>query len=367
MKLSATLTVADKWRIMTWGNMNFETLKTLGIPYEIEYSDKLVSNLMRIAECRPFFLEHLTKPLKVSLLRNAKVRAITYSNQIEGNTLSEEKVSKLLQKKKKELSNSEIIEIQNYADALSYAEKLALDARPFKISDFCDLQRLVTEGLIQKDQLGKLRTIPVSIVNAATGEKIDSCPEPHHLKMAVYDLWQWLEYTKEMNPFLRAFAFHFMAVAVHPFADGNGRTCRLMQHLLLLQSGEEIVRYVPSETAIMYYRDEYYKVIRQTKKLGKLTPILEFLSFCFAESAEKITKEAKYILKTKELGPAIRQEKIFLFVKKKKEIKTADVVLLFPDVPRRTLERDLEVLSKEKKLHAYGEKRARVYRIKGNK
>lgn len=343
--------------------MIFSTLKILGIPYEIEYSDQLVRNLMRIAECRPFFLEHLSNPLKVSLLRNAKVRAITYSNQIEGNTLSEEKVSKLLQSKKKELSTSEI-EVQNYADALSYAEKLAFDLRPLKISDFCDLQRLITEGLIQKDQLGKLRSIPVSIVNATTGEKIDSCPEPHHLKMAIDDLWKWLEYTKEMNPFLRAFAFHFMAVAVHPFADVNGRTCRLMQHLLLLQSGEEIVRYVPSETAIMHHRDEYYKVIRQTKKLGKLTPILEFLSLCFAESAETITKEAKHILKTTELRPTIRQEKIVILAKKKKEIKTSDVVLLFPDVPRRTLERDLEVLCKEKKLRAHGEKRARVYRLR---
>jgi Fic family protein len=344
--------------------MKFETLKILGIPYEIEYSDQLVKNLMRIAESRPFFLEHLTKPLKVSLLRNAKIRAITYSNQIEGNTLSEEKVSKLLQKKKKELNDSEVLEIQNYADALNYAEKLAIDPRPLKISDFCDLQRLVTEGLIQKDQLGKLRTIPVSIVNALTGEKIDSCPEPHHLKLAIDDLWKWLEYTKEMNPFLRAFAFHFIAVSVHPFVDGNGRTCRLMQHLLLLQAGEEIVRYVPSETAIMHNRDEYYKVIRQTKKLGKLTPILEFLSLCFADSADKVTSEAKYILKTTELNPTIRQDKIVNLAKRKKEIKASDVISLFPDVPRRTLERDLEILCKVKRLHALGKNRARVYRIK---
>ncbi len=65
--------------------------------------------------------------------------------------------------------------------------------------------------------------------------------------------------------------------------------------------------------------------IRQTKKLGKLTPILEFLSLCFAESAEKITKEAKHILKTTELGPTVRQEKIVLFVKKKKEIRLSNI------------------------------------------
>ena len=341
--------------------MTYNTLKSLNIPFEIEYTDKLVGYLMRIAECRPFFLDHLSKPLKVSLLRNAKVRAITYSNQIEGNTLNEDQVSELVSKKKKDMSDNEVREVLNYSDALDYAEKLAIDARLFKVNDFCDLQRLITDGLIQKDQLGKLRTIPVSIVNAATGGIIDTCPEPHHLRPAVDDLLKWLDDTKEANPFLRAFAFHFIAVAVHPFADGNGRTCRLMQHLLLLKSGEEIVRYVPSETAIMHSRDEYYKVIRQTKKLGKLNPILEFLAKCFAESAEQITREAKDIVRKTDQSPEARRNNIVKLLKKKKEIKISDVVELLSEVPRRTLERDLENLCKEKKIKAVGEKRARVY------
>ncbi len=345
--------------------MKYETLDSLGISHKIEYTDQLVDYLMRIAECRPFFIEHLSKPLQVSLLRNAKVRAITYSNQIEGNTLNEEQVSKLVAIKKKEVNDTEVLEVQNYADALDYAEKLAMDSRPLKVSDFCDIQRLITNQLIQKGQLGRLRTIPVSIVNATTGDIIDSCPEPHNLKNATEDLWKWLDDSNEANPFLRAFAFHFMAVAVHPFADGNGRSCRLMQHLLLLKSGEEIVRYVPSETAIMHNRDEYYNAIRQSKKLGKLNPILEFLAKCFAESAEQITKEAKSIVRKTDLSPSNRQSKIITLVKKKKEIKTKDVVDLLPDVPRRTLERDLEKLCKEKKLKSKGEKKGRVYVYSG--
>lgn len=262
-------------------DMPYSTLKSLKIPYEIEYSDKLVEYLMRIAECRPFFLDYLSKPLQVSLLRNAKVRAITYSNQIEGNSLKEDQVSELVSKKKKDLSDDEAREVQNYADALDYAEKLT--------------------------------------------------------------------------------------VAVQPFADGNGRTCRLMQHLLLLKSGEEIVRYVPSETAIMHNRDEYYKVIRQTKKLGKLTPVLKFLAKCFAESAEQITKEAKDIVRKTDQSPAARKGHILKLLKKKKEIKIADVVELLPEIPRRTLERDLENLCKEKKIKAKGEKRARVYIVQAKK
>jgi len=360
--------MAEKWRKMRSGRtpMNeYKSLKSLGIPYEASFSDELVSLLMRIAECRPFFTEALSRPLKVTLLRNAKVRAITYSNQIEGNPLHEEDVEKVIKKKKITANETAKREIQNYSDALSFAEKLAVDSRPITINDFCDLQKMLTSGLLNKTQVGRIRTIPVSIVNAATNETIDSCPEPYALKEALAELWDWLDATETENPYTRAFAFHFIAVAIHPFADGNGRTVRLMQHLLLLRSGEEIVKYIPSETAIMRHRDEYYSTIRQTKKLQRLTPMLEFLAKCFCEAAEDITKEAKQILKKSLPSLEERRDAIVKLVKKKKEIKTADVISLFPDVPRRTLERDLESLCKEKALRAEGKKRARIYKLRG--
>ena len=192
------------------------------------------------------------------------------------------------------------------------------------------------------------------------GDKIDSCPEPHALKEALGDLWDWLDDTKDMNPYARA--FHFIAIAIHPFADGNGRTVRLIQHLL--RSGEDLTKYIPSETAIMKHRDEYHTVIRQTKKLGRLTPMLEFLASCFCEAAEDVTKEAKRMLHEKSLSLKDRRDEIVKMAKKKKEIKTRDVIELFPNVPRRTLERDLETLCQEKRLKAQGEKKARIYIIR---
>ena len=122
--------MAEKCRIIVSesNNMNFETLKTLKIPTELEYTDALVSYLMRIAECRPFFTKNLSKPLKVILLRNAKVCAITYSNQIEGNTLSEKEVSNLIAKKPITTEDKDIIEIQNYVEALHYVETLASES-----------------------------------------------------------------------------------------------------------------------------------------------------------------------------------------------------------------------------------------------
>lgn len=335
------------------------------IPFEIVLTDSLVGHLMSIAETKPFLDEYLGTPQEVKLLRKAKVRAITYSNQIEGNTLGESEVTAVLQGRKVAGRPKDVKEIQNYHEALDYVETLAEDARPLNLADMCDIQKLITQGLIEERQCGRVRSIPVSIVNAATGEVLERCPEPHALKELLEDLWKWLEDTNAANPFARAFAFHFIAVSIHPFADGNGRTVRLMQHLLLLLADQKLARFVPSETAIMRNRDRYYAAIRESRSLGRLNPILEFLAECFADSAKEIVEEGKQLLRDSAgKTPEARYRKILSHASRRKEFSMQEVVAWLPEIPRRTLERDMAALVKKRSLQAKGERKSRVYLFK---
>ncbi len=319
---------------------------------------------MKIAEAKPFLDEILSTPIEPILLRQAKIKAITYSNQIEGNTLTEKQVTSLLISKPSMKSDREIREILNYENALNFADRLASDNRPIKQNDFCDLQRLIIKGLVQEDQTGRIRTIPVAIMNQA-GIRIDSCPEPHLLSDLMEDLWNWLKETEGENPFARSFAFHLIAVIIHPFVDGNGRTIRLFQHLLLLRQKEELARYVPSESAVMKYRNQYYLSIRESKAQQSLNPMLEFLGMCFAESAFEVTKEAKKLFKSSKQNSAIfRHKKILQIAKKWKDFQIKAVQDLIPEVSRKTLMRDLSQLVRDKKLISFGELKGRKYRLK---
>lgn len=341
----------------------YTKLKHHQIPYKFEYTDKLVKLLMRIAETKPYIEEYLGQPLELQLLRQAKILAITYSNQIEGNKLEVRGVTQILESKKSKTSDKDIIEVRNYNDALEYIEVLAAEKNKLKTGDMCDIQKLITKDLLSdKEQWGNIRTIKVEIADANTGKKIDDVPEPHFLKELLSELWEWLDENKDTNPFVKAFAFHYLAVAIHPFADGNGRTMRLMQHLLLLKNGEQVARFVPSETAIMATRDRYYSSIRQCKTLGTLNPIIEYLAECFAISAEQVIRDGKKLVKKSiDRKPEARKEKIISFSKQKKEFTLQDVLNLLPDVPRRTVQRDLETLVGEKKIKARGDRKARLY------
>jgi len=340
----------------------YPSLKEYKIPFEVNHTDTFVKWLMEIAEVRPFLDEYLGSPLEVQLLRKAKVRAITASNQIEGNRLHESEVTAVIKGKRIAGREKDIKEVQNYHEALDYAERLAEDSRKLSQTDFCDIQKLVTHELVQKSQSGRLRTVPVSVVNASTGKVITECPPPYALRDLMDDLWKWLDDTQGINPFARAFAFHLIAVSIHPFIDGNGRAVRLMQHLLLLKDGQEIARFVPSETAIMRQRHRYYSAIKQSQTLNSLHPILEFLAECFATAAKEVVQEGKSLLKrSAERRPEARQKKILQLAKKVQNFSIRDVLAELPNVPRRTIERDLENLVSDKKLKATGEKKARAY------
>jgi Fic family protein len=350
-----------------WVMAQYPSLKQHKIPYEFTYTDKLVKLLMRIAETKPYLEEYLGKPLEIQLLRQAKIKAITYSNQIEGNKLEVRGVTIALESKKIDKTDKDIIEVRNYSDAIDYIEVLAAEKANLKTRDMCDIQKLITKDLLSdKNQWGNVRTIKVDIVDDTTKKKIDDLPEPHFLNELLSNLWKWVDENSETNPFIKAFAFHYLAVAIHPFADGNGRTMRLMQHLLLLRGGENIARFVPSETAIMATRDRYYSSIRQCKSLGSLNPIIEYLAECFAVSAEQAIQDSKSLVKKSlDRKPEARSQKILSFAKQKKEFKTQDVLKVFPDVPQRTIERDIQNLVKAKKLKALGKNKNRSYKWMG--
>jgi Fic family protein len=337
-------------------------LEKYKIPHQINISDKLVSLLMEIAENKPFLENSFGSPLEVQLLRKAKIRAVTYSNQIEGNHLEEDQVMALISGKKIIANETDIAEVQNYHAAINYTETLALDERKLGVRDICDIQKLITINQLPQNLTGTLRTGPASIMNSITKEIIEECPPHYDLPHLMEELIRWIEDNKERNAFAVAFACHFITVAIHPFADGNGRTVRLLQHLLLLRRNETIARLVPSETSIMAQRERYYLTIRQARELNRLDPFLEFMAECFVMSAKEVMKEAKNILKgLSGKTPDARREKILKYIKNHKGSSVAEIAQNFSDIPKRTIERDLAELVKLKKIKVSGETRARKY------
>lgn len=64
------------------------------------------------------------------------------------------------------------------------------------------------------------------------------------------------------HPVLLAAAYALDLLVIHPFENGNGRVARLVTTALLLQSGFDVVRYVPVEGLIDKTSDRYYQSLK---------------------------------------------------------------------------------------------------------
>ena len=79
------------------------------------------------------------------------------------------------------------------------------------------------------------------------------------------------------DPIIRALAVHYHLTAIHPFADGNGRTARAVEAFLLKQAGVNAP--VPVSLSNYYYahRDDYFAALSASRRKGHdITPFLQF-------------------------------------------------------------------------------------------
>ena len=70
--------------------------------------------------------------------------------------------------------------------------------------------------------------------------------------------------------------FHYEFVFIHPFADGNGRMARLW-HTAILSKWKHVFEFIPIESQIEKFQDEYYDAIARCHVSGESTIFIEFM------------------------------------------------------------------------------------------
>lgn len=237
-------------------------------PFEI--SNEMLKKVSDIME-KIGKLDSFTNLDKTPYLRKqTKINSVHSSVAIENNPLSLEQVKDVINGK---LVIGEQKDIQEVKNAYKAYEMLK-DINPYSIDDLKKVHGVMT--FLVEEVSGEFRTTSEGIFDD-NGNCIFVCPPGDRVNSLMNDLFEWLNENKDtIHPLILSSIFHYEFVFIHPFTNGNGRTVRLWQNSILYK-WKDIFEYLPIESKIHKYQDEYYNSIALCHKNANSNVFIEFM------------------------------------------------------------------------------------------
>lgn len=267
---------------------------------------------------------YLSRP-SPQLRKQNRIKTIQSSLQIEGNTLTTEQITALIENKIVIGPQKDILEVLN---AIKVYEKLN-QYNFLSENNFLKAHQKLMSGLITDK--GKYRKQGVGIVKGTKVEHI--APPFRNVPYLMKDLFKYLKDSEELI-LIKSCVFHYEMEFIHPFVDGNGRMGRLWQTLILM-SEFPVFEFLPFETLISKTQTEYYKALALSDKSGKSTLFIEYMLQVIDQSLESILTYNNRILKDTDRLEHFISLGIKSFTRK-------DYMNIFKDLSSATASRDLK-------------------------
>ena len=216
-------------------------------------------------------------PEALKKIEDALEMEYTYeSNRIEGNTLTLQETALVVNEGITISGKSmrEHLEAINHAQAVEFIKDIARQEIEVSERTIKEIHAIVLHG-INRENAGRYRTVPVMITGST-----HMPPQPYLIEKQMEDFilkFQQME-RNGIHPVIIAAYLHDELVRIHPFIDGNGRTCRLLMNLYLLQHGYTIVTLKgDNDKKLQYYKalekshtehepDAFYILVAEAEK-----------------------------------------------------------------------------------------------------
>lgn len=233
---------------------------------------------------------------KPHLRRNNRIKSIHSSLKIEANSLSLGQVRDVINGKMVLGEQKEIQEVKNIYAAYEKMDEID----PYSIKSLKEFHGIMTKYVVEES--GDFRRGEEGVFNG--DECIFMCPPARFVPEQMDALFHWMKQAKKnVHPLILSSVFHYEFVFIHPFADGNGRMARLW-HTAILAQWKSMFAYIPIESQIEKFQNEYYNAIAKCHVQGESTLFIEFmlsqidkiLDEIVDDSAEYMTEYLKRML-----------------------------------------------------------------------
>ena len=217
-----------------------------------------------------------------ALQKDTRTRNVHASTAIEGNPLTLEQVRALEEGREPAASGErERREVVNYFAGLRFVEKYANKSK-IGHEDVLRLHRILAGKVMDQGEAGRYRSIQVRV-----GRYVP--PPPQEVSGLMFELLEWWNRdSKKLSPVLSSAILHYRFEAIHPFADGNGRTGRALGLWELYRRGFDTHHIFSVDEYYWEDRPRYYAALENVRKQGDdLTGWLEYCAEGLQQTLER--------------------------------------------------------------------------------
>jgi len=281
--------------------------------------------------------EGLKAPVPQPQLRGqSRIKTIFSSLAIEGNRLTEQQVTDIINNKRVLGPRKDIIEVKNAIKAYDLIHSYKSD----RLDSLLKAHQAMLNGLA--DDAGSLRVRNVGIFK---GEAVAHlAPKYQLVPKLIGDLFKFIKRKDNLNPLIKSSVFHYELEFIHPFSDGNGRMGRLWQTSILFKY-HPLFEYIPMESVIREKQKEYYKVLAQADKAGDSTHFIEYMLKVIFQAVQEFLTNIKPQVQTAKTRLILAGDNF-----QKKPFSRKDYLAFHKNISTATASRDLLFGVKQKIL-----------------
>ena len=244
----------------------------MGYEPQFTITHKLLARVEKIAALREQILAATVQVRWIpALQKDTRTRNTHSSTAIEGNPLTLEQVKAVEEGREvPAVAARARREVVNYFAGLRFVEKNA-QKKSISHEDIFRLHKIIAGEVMDQGAAGRYRTIAVRI-----GRYVP--PPPQYVSGLMFELLTWWNReSAKLSPVLSSAIVHFQFEAIHPFADGNGRTGRALALWELYRRGFDTHRIFSVDEFYWENRPRYYEALDNVRReAGDLTGWLEY-------------------------------------------------------------------------------------------
>jgi Fic family protein len=313
-------------------------------PYDI--TTKILQLITSISEKIGEISANLIDRPSPQLRKQNKIKTIHASLRIEGNTLTQEQVTAIVENKRVIGPKKDVLEVLN---AIKVYDSLTT-FNPLSSTSFLRAHKLLMNELIEKP--GRYRSQGVGVFQGAKVAHI--APPAQNVSILMDDLFSYLQDEDEIT-LIKSCVFHYEMEFIHPFIDGNGRMGRLWQTVILMQQ-YPVFEFLPFETLISQNQQDYYNALAQSDKAGKSTVFIEYMLDVIDKSLNELLSFNNRIVKDTDRLNAFP-------TLGKNEFTRKDYMNVFKHISSSTASRDLKKGVEMNLFHKTGDKNRTIYKL----